>query len=170
MTLAYKYAEKIEGNHSIYVANPNHEKIKDHLKLAAQIIKDERGFVVYWTSIKRIGLYYIDGQLVALKALKYHSVPYIKGIYRSAGIEQGFDHIKYELGYSWTRDTHRGQGLSSKLSDLILEPDLIDKTFLTTDTNNTPVHKLAKKYGYERIGKEWPGRVNKLILFAKPIK
>jgi len=79
-----------------------------------------------------------------------------KDMFIQAGLSEDFyKNHRHQLGGSVTRPGFRQKGISSKLSELLFELPLDSGMFLYTTTENEPVHRMAKRFGFEQAGNWW---------------
>jgi hypothetical protein len=75
-----------------------------------------------------------------------------------------FDPQTAELGYVAVDKQHRGHGLSFRIADLLLSKDHAT-LFATTDSER--MKSVLRKVGFERRGRQWPGKRGLLSLWIR---
>src|SRR5690606_25744974 len=102
-----------------------------------------------------LGIAEVDGKIISIGAVKpKKSTVFQKEKANCPKIEWKID---YEVGYFFTPDKYRGQGLSSKILDKLLEKYPSKNFYATTEIRqNNHMIKILENIGFKQFGKEWP--------------
>lgn len=109
-------------------------------------------------SAKLLAFGYVDKELICVSSIKIPDIGYKKRIFKSASLESESKLYAFELGYSMTKEKHRGNGYNFKLNSTLLSKLGLSKVYATT-ANKGMIH-LLKKLGFKRIGKSFEGKYN----------
>ena len=112
-----------------------------------------------------LAFYYEDNELVGISAIKRKSSEVVKRTQLKANIKS--ESIPtLELGYSYTKQKFRGQGINKKLNDQLLQLINGEKVYATTD--NDTMRKYLIDKGFKKQGDSFKGQFNeKLDYFEK---
>jgi hypothetical protein len=109
-------------------------------------------------SAKLLAFGYLDKELACVSSIKIPDTGYKNRIFKSASIKSESKLYSFELGYSMTKEKHRGNGYNFKLNSALLSKLELSKVYATT-ANPRMIH-LLKKLGFKRIGKSFEGKYN----------
>tara|TARA_R110000868_G_scaffold384409_1_gene651881 strand:+ start:8469 stop:8948 length:480 start_codon:yes stop_codon:yes gene_type:complete len=100
----------------------------------------------------------IDEELVSISSIKIPNANYKFKIFKSSYIETEANLYSFELGYSITKEKHRGCGYNFKLNRELLSKLTNCKIYATT--GDLGMIHLLKKIGFEPIGEMYKGKYN----------
>lgn len=109
-------------------------------------------------SARLLAFGYVDKELTCVSSIKIPDIGYKNRIFKSASIESESKLYSFELGYSMTKEKHRGNGYNFKLNSTLLSKLELSKVYATT-ANPGMIH-LLKKLGFKSIGKSFKGKYN----------
>jgi GNAT superfamily N-acetyltransferase len=103
--------------------------------------------------------FHFDGdKLVGIAAIKNPRNSYKVGVFKKAGYLELESQFQMELGWVFTLKECRGQKIASNLIEELINYSNSKNLFATTKTNNTSMHYLLIKNGFEIFGKSFSGR------------
>jgi ribosomal protein S18 acetylase RimI-like enzyme len=117
---------------------------------------------------KWLAFYYAAGnRLVAIAGLKTRSERFRDEVFEKAGAGTSAADYSLELGWVYVPAVHRGNRIGKYLCKQLLECEPATGIFATTRPNNTPMIKILRALGFERVGKPYPRRDEELVLFLQ---
>lgn len=120
---------------------------------------------------KLLALHYEKDTLVATTALKRPNETYKKDVFRKARVSDESDRYSLEVGWAFTMEEYRGKGICSGLVQQLVNRSESEAIFATTRKHNLQMHRILKKNGFRKIGKQFKGRTNEyyLELFVRSV-
>jgi GNAT superfamily N-acetyltransferase len=159
--------EKDESLNGIVIKKPSQcspEEIREFYNLVAAGGEYSLSALSY--GIKKsplLGFYFDNGDIVSVAAIKTDEY---KDFYFDQANVSGKRDYKYELGWFYTLSDYRGQGLSSKLAEKLLNKIKSKKIFATTRINNIAMIKILERNGFTRLGTPYQGRTAPIQLWV----
>ena len=109
--------------------------------------------------------------LIGVAAVKRPNDGYKKGIFEKAQTKENPSSFSFEIGWIVIEKNYQRQDLSHVLMKEALQITKGNKVFATTITDNQPMRKTNKRYGFNPTGNSYPtnreGRNYSLTLFLK---
>jgi len=106
--------------------------------------------------------------LIGVAGLKFPSENHRDEVSNGSGVGISERDFPLELGWIFVLPSARG-GKSYALCDPLIEAAAGSGIFATSRSGNIAMHKTLKKFGFTRIGKDWPSGQNpdNLWLFTR---
>lgn len=146
---------------SLVVSSPSEcsketiERCLDLICLGGAIPASREKVEVRVMRAKAIGHISMDGHIVGVAALKVPVQSYRDGISRKSGFSIPDQKYPFELGYIVVDESVRGQKLSPKLVDAVLDAAGTYGLFATT--SSVAMHKILTRVGFVRRGNTYKG-------------
>lgn len=96
-----------------------------------------------------------DGSLIGIAALKNPDKAYKKRVFVKAKTEEDPKDFHYEVGWIYIKPTFRGQKLSQKLLEKVLEVAGSANVYATTRESNEPMQRTNRHYGLNPSGQPY---------------
>jgi ribosomal protein S18 acetylase RimI-like enzyme len=115
-----------------------------------------------------LGFYYTTGEgLAAVAALKSPGERYRSDVFEKAGVAASPGDYRLELGWVYVVPAHRGKQVAEKLCRQLLACVPASCVFATTRISNAVMIRILLSLGFERVGKPYLRRNEKLIVFLR---
>lgn len=111
----------------------------------------------------------LDGQLVGIGAVKQKTASDFDA--DKANLPELADEFQWELGYLYTRPQYEGQGVASKVVQLLLNAYGDSPIMASTEISANPgMVKILERSGFRLFGKAWKSAIHGkcLGLFLRP--
>lgn len=108
-----------------------------------------------------LAFYEDDNQLVGVASIKKPDKQYIRKVFRRAKVEKHADKYEFEMGWAFTKESHRRQGISEQLITTLIakvEPNAVYAT-----TKNDGMRKLLAKVGFEKLGDNYENEDHEVL-------
>lgn len=128
---------------------------------------DRDGLCQRIRSARLLGFAYEDGQIVSVAAIKQPSPIHAEHVFASSSSKMNREDYPFEYGWAVTMESHRRRGLAVKLLETLLANCEVDSIWATTRVKNAAIHRILTKDGFQQIGKAFPGRKEKLVLWIR---
>ncbi len=117
---------------------------------------------------KWLAFYYAAGdRLGAIAALKAPSARYREDVFKQADAPVSHYDYKLELGWVFVDPAHRGNRIAESLCQQLLARVPTSCVFATTRPKNSSMIKILNALGFARVGKPYPRRNERLVLFLR---
>jgi RimJ/RimL family protein N-acetyltransferase len=103
-----------------------------------------------------LAFYYINETLIAIAALK-QNLDYQKNVFERAGIQNLTDNFNLEIGYAFTEEEYRCQGICSTLIHELINKISSEKIFATVRVKNKNMIKILINAGFQSAGNPFRG-------------
>ena len=111
-----------------------------------------------------LGFHFENGELVAIAALKRPAKKHRDNVFRYARSTLPENSFSVEIGWVFTKETWRGQGIAHRLIEKLLQNGSQYELFATTRTENLSMQSLLSSFGFERTGTPFDGNGDKSAL------
>lgn len=115
-----------------------------------------------------LAFHYVTGErLAAVAALKAPGERYRSDVFEKAGVAASSGDYQFELGWVYVVPSHRGKQVAEGLCRQLLSCVPTSRVFATTRISNAFMIKILLSLGFERAGKPYLRRNDKLIVFLR---
>ena len=116
-----------------------------------------------------LAFYYIGDSIVAVGALKRPNPRHRWTVFAKAESEDNPKNYPFEIGWLYTAKDARGKGIARKVAEGLVESAADNKIFVTTRSDNLPIHKLFEKSGFKQSGNAYPSERGEysLVLYIR---
>lgn len=118
---------------------------------------------------KLLAFGYEDGKLVGVVAIKKASWFYVRDVFGKANEPDQAVDYRYELGWGFTLPDYRRRGITTELSQMLMDNSRDCNLFGTTGTGNEASKRILEKYGFEMCGSPYPGRTEFKQLYVRKL-
>jgi hypothetical protein len=114
---------------------------------------------------KFLGFCSVGNQIIAISSIKRPQKSYVEKVILRAHLDRHWQDLKFEIGYSFTEDDYRRQGINAEIKKLLLEL-MIDVEGIIFSTTAIPSsQKFLSEHGFELIGQSYDGENDKAIKY-----
>jgi GNAT superfamily N-acetyltransferase len=97
-----------------------------------------------------------QGCLLGVAALKKPQSNYRGSVAKKAGFALGEQRFPLELGWIYVLPSARGSGCAGRLVAAAIDAANRMGVFATSRSDNVPMHRTLKKFGFYKVGKPFP--------------
>lgn len=113
-------------------------------------------------------IFIIDGNCVAVGAIKNPETPYKNNVFIKAGLGEA-NSYRLELGWLYVSEKDRGKGYAKAIMATIIKNLNGQSSFATTRADNKAMHHLFETFGYKNMGNPYKSEHGDhfLVLYTK---
>jgi GNAT superfamily N-acetyltransferase len=105
--------------------------------------------------------------LVAIAGIKAPDERYRRELFSQACVEVSPAECEHELGWVYVDPAHRGMQIAVRLSRRLLGCVSGSNVFATTRTSNAPMIGALSSLGFERVGRPYLRREERLVVYLR---
>jgi GNAT superfamily N-acetyltransferase len=161
----------VESTASIIARSPKNcqsdelERFEELIKASGEV--DPNGLGDRIRSAELLGFVYVDNVAVSVAGLKIPTPHHHQEVFATSGMLEDMHKFPYEYGWIYTEEKHRRKGLAYDLANILLTRHLQHGIYATARLSNSSVHGLLRKLGFAELGDPYPGRAERIQVFAR---
>ena len=148
-------------------SNCTRDEIKDFTTLAikgGEVIRN--GLEERIDRAHLLGFCYDGETLIGIAALKKPNEGYRDDVFAKAASPCNAESFDKEIGWAFTDDRYRGQGVCSTLLHDLMKDFAHRNVFATSRSTNKGIHRILGRLGFVQSGNAYPGRNEEIYLFV----
>tara|TARA_B100000809_G_scaffold203939_1_gene205194 strand:- start:3713 stop:4264 length:552 start_codon:yes stop_codon:yes gene_type:complete len=110
---------------------------------------------------------YLGNKLIATSSIKKPNEDYVNGIIFKSKLDRKFENLNFEIGYSFTEEKFRRNGISKELKKELLRKMQSRNGIIFSTTAIKSSQNFLKENGFKKYGKPYDGDNDKSITFEK---